>query len=75
MLMKLTPAIDVDNGDHRKTSIWLAYSTTDVVVIEDVLLFDFAGIVSAVGGSLGLFIGFSFLDLFKALISKMTSRF
>jgi len=45
-----------------------------VIVIEEVLLFDFAAIVSAVGGSLGLFIGFSFLDLFKALISKMTSR-
>jgi len=46
--------------------------STDVTIIEEVLLFDFAAIVAAVGGSLGLFIGFSFLDLFKAIIDKFT---
>ena len=36
--------------------------TADVLVYEEYLLFDFNAIVSSVGGSLGLFIGFSFLQ-------------
>jgi hypothetical protein len=47
------------------------YSTTEETVVEEVLLFDFAAIVAAVGGSLGLFIGFSFLDLFKTFIDRL----
>jgi len=43
------------------------------LVIDEVLLFDFASIVSSVGGSLGLFIGFSFMDALKMLISKLKS--
>jgi hypothetical protein len=42
-----------------------------VTIIEEVALFDFAAIVASVGGALGLFIGFSFLDLFKAAIKKI----
>ena len=36
--------------------------TADVLVYEEYLLFDFNAIVSSVGGSLGLFVGFSFLQ-------------
>jgi hypothetical protein len=48
----------------------MMYSTTDVTVVEDRVLFDLAAIVAAVGGSLGLFIGFSFLDAAKAVIIR-----
>jgi hypothetical protein len=44
------------------------YSTTDISVIEESRLYDFAAIVAAVGGSLGLFIGFSFLDVLRTAI-------
>ena len=76
--MKLTPdlnnlfQISENDGRGRKTSIWLSYSSTEVTYLEEVLLFDFSAIVSAVGGALGLFIGFSFLDIFKAIIDKLT---
>jgi hypothetical protein len=56
------------------TSMWLTFSTTDVTIIEEVLLFDFSAILSAVGGSLGLFIEFSFLDLFKFAINKFAEN-
>jgi len=45
--------------------------TTDISLIEEILLFDFSSIVAGVGGSLGLFIGFSFLDLFRVIINKI----
>ena len=43
----------------------------EVTVIEEILLFDFAAIVAAVGGALGLFIGISFLDVFNAAINRL----
>ena len=70
--MVLVPADEEDyDAKQVMTSIWLGYQSTDITVIEEVLLFDFAAIVAAVGGSLGLFIGFSFLDVFKAFIDKL----
>ena len=54
------------------TALWITFVTTDVTIIEEVLLFDFTAIVAAVGGSLGLFIGFSFLDVFKLAINKIS---
>jgi FtsH-binding integral membrane protein len=56
----------------RLTTIWLGLGTTDVTMLEEVLIYDFTAIVAAVGGSLGLFIGFSFLDVFKAAIDKLS---
>ena len=39
------------------------YFTSDYVTLhEEYLIFDFSSIVVAVGGSLGLFLGFSFLQ-------------
>jgi hypothetical protein len=38
---------------------------------EEYLLFDFNAIVSAVGGSLGLFLGFSCLDFLLRLLAKV----
>lgn len=61
---------DSTDNVNRKTILWLYYSNTDITLTEEVLLFDFAAILSAVGGSLGLFIGFSFLDILKATIKK-----
>ena len=39
------------------------YQTTDVTVWEEYRLFDLNAILSALGGSLGLFVGFSCLDM------------
>ena len=59
-----------DSKTERATAFWLLYPTIDVSVIEETLLFDFTAIVAAVGGSLGLFVGFSFLDVLRAAIDK-----
>jgi hypothetical protein len=40
----------------------MAYSTLDILFIEDYILFDGFAIVAAVGGSMGLFLGFSFFN-------------
>ena len=46
-------------------------------VYEEVLIFDEIGLVGTIGGSLGLFVGFSFLGFInpcmEALIDKMDS--
>ena len=41
-----------------------------VKVHKEYEVYDFNGILGSVGGSLGLFIGFSFLDMMMYLMSK-----
>ena len=43
----------------NQSNIAVYYELTDTIVTEEVLLYDLNSIVSAVGGSLGLFLGFS----------------
>ena len=43
----------------NRSNIAIYYEDTDTLVTEEVLLYDLNSIVSAVGGSLGLFLGFS----------------
>ena len=49
--------------DEIKT-IYLYYSSTEIKVKRSELLVTFSSFVSAVGGNLGIFIGFSFLGFF-----------
>ena len=57
--------------------IFAASSTSNV--FEEVLIFDEIGLIGTLGGSLGLFIGFSFLDYITpcvdALIEKVAKFF
>ena len=46
-------------GNINNSHVFLLYDQTDINVREEVLLFDFGAILAAVGGSLGLFLGFS----------------
>ena len=43
----------------NQSNLAVYYEITDTIVTEEVLLYDLNSIVSAVGGSLGLFLGFS----------------
>ncbi len=47
------------------------YSENNVRKLETVLLYDFGAIVSAVGGSLGLFLGFSCWHMANCLLDKI----
>ena len=54
--------------------IWVKLITTEIRVYEEFIVYDFSGIVGTVGGSLGLFIGFSFMDFVLLIIrSTMTA--
>ena len=52
----------------NRTGFWVSLTTPIVVVYEKYVVYDFGGIVGMVGGSLGLFIGFSFMDFMLMLI-------
>ncbi len=62
-------------ADNRKeVTVSLAFASMEVEVQEEVLIFDFNAILSAVGGSLGLFIGFSFLDFLSYIFEFIMVR-
>ncbi len=56
---------------ENHTEIYFYWENLDVLVEEEYLLMDFNAIVSAVGGSLGLFLGFSCLDFLLKMLSRV----
>ena len=54
--------------DYNRTGFWVYLTTPNILVYENYAVYDFSGIVGTVGGSLGLFIGFSFMDFMLMLI-------
>ena len=71
----LHPEGTVAYHDEPKDEAFLFffYSTTDVEHREEVPIYNLSALVSAVGGSLGLFLGVSFLDI-MSLASCLTSK-
>jgi hypothetical protein len=63
------------NSSDQLSQFWIAYSDTGVPIHQEVLLYDFNAIIAAVGGSLGLFIGFSVFDTFKAIIQRIFNKY
>ena len=58
----------------NSTIIWYMHGSSDIDVFTEILLYDFTAIVAAVGGSLGLFLGFSCLDTFLIFINWIFSQ-
>ena len=46
-------------GNANESYVFLVYDQTDTNIQEEILFYDFNAILAAVGGSLGLFLGFS----------------
>ena len=44
------------------------FETMELQVKEEYVIYDFVGMISSIGGNLGLFIGFSFFDAFCWLL-------
>ena len=63
------------NPDYRKDfmKFFADVGTNDIVIMEEYLVYDFNDIVSSVGGSLGLFLGFSCLEVCR-VASKMVTK-
>jgi len=55
----------------NQTELYFYWDNLDVLVEEEYLLMDLNAIVAAIGGSLGLFLGFSCLDFLLKLLSKI----
>ena len=55
-------------GSLGITVFGLSLVTTDISVETEALVFDFTALVSNVGGSLGLFLGFSFYMLWDWIV-------
>jgi len=53
------------------TELYFTWDHLDVLIEEEYLLMDFNAIVAAIGGSLGLFLGFSCLDFLFKCLSKI----
>ena len=58
------------NASVHIYSYMLSYGSTNVEVIQDTLQVNLNSLVSAVGGSLGLFLGFSFYDFTLWLMNR-----
>ena len=54
--------------------ITMYYTSSDVTTLTEDKLIDFSGFVSAIGGNLGLFLGFSFLGMFSSLYEYIEKR-
>ena len=52
----------VGNDTETDLQLWLSFATDIVKQEKEYLVYDFNGIVSSVGGGLGLFLGFSCLS-------------
>ncbi len=50
------------------------FGEIETTITKQVVLYDFNTIVAGIGGSLGLFLGFSFLDLGLKIVSWADSR-
>ena len=59
-------------GGFKETSFWL--EGPKITIEEEYVVYSFTGIVGTVGGSLGLFIGFSFFDCLMFGFKKLTRK-
>ena len=48
---------------QKFVKVFVRFETNEVMLLEEYLVYDFNDIVAAVGGSLGLFLGFSCLQV------------
>ena len=60
--------------DIRDRYAYIQIRTSDIIVEEEYEIYDFNGIVGTVGGSLGLFVGFSFLQCMLFVMSIICAK-
>ena len=54
--------------------MWTGLFSRNEVNIEEVLIFDNVGLISSLGGALGLFVGFSFFGYIGSIIDKVVDK-
>jgi hypothetical protein len=63
-----------DTKPKSRVYINLVYRTTYVTINEEYLVYDFSSFIGSVGGSLGLFIGFSYFDFGNVIIKAFWTQ-
>ena len=59
---------------NTNAEIYFSFNAPSVILSEEYLIYDSVGMIGSVGGSLGLFLGFSFLGLLSDLIDFLQSK-
>ena len=62
-------------NDIKSAYISIEFPNIEVEMHDEILIFDFNAIVASVGGSLGLFLGFSFFDFWCFMFEIVYTRF
>ena len=62
-------------GERNLTKAYIFYTSTSFTLEEQYHLFDVNAIVSALGGSLSLFLGFSFWQIIDATLRHISLYF
>ena len=61
-------------GYAQRRDIYLYYTTADETTLSSEVMIDFPGFISATGGNLGLFLGFSFMGMIFELFDWIEAR-
>ena len=64
---------EVKNANH--TILYMIMASTDVLEKQEELIYPFLSLVAEFGGSLGLFLGFSFMTVFDFVIGYVKENF
>ena len=59
---------------NEDIEIAFRFPSTKILNYEEYLIYDFNGMIGAVGGSLGMFLGFSFLDFLFSFIDLINEK-
>ena len=51
-----------ENTTSSSNDVWIKLKTPEITVYEEYVVYTFSGILGSVGGSMGLFIGFSLIE-------------
>ena len=64
----------LDKDDKKLLTLIIYFVSNEIKVQEQYFIYSDVDLIGIVGGNLGLFIGFSFFDKIKQLISFITNR-
>ena len=63
-------------NNSRSTGLGFWFNgENEMAVSEEYLIYEITGVIGSIGGTLGLFIGFSFLDISKKIINIFKKKF
>ena len=65
---------EVNQHGNRSADVWIFHSSASRTITEEYLIYDEIGMIGNVGGSLGLFLGFSFFGAFSDCLDFLRNQ-